>query len=138
MSNRAFFQQLLPALLLVGFAVEAVAHHSFAMFNQTKSITQKGVVKEVQWTNPHVWLHLTVQVDGKEVVYSYEGAAIAVLKRVGWLRDSVKPGDVVTVVGNPYKDSSRTGGSFNYVILPDGKHLGTGDAIPGALVPTAR
>ena len=64
------------------------------------------------------------------------GSTLAVLKRVGWMRDSVKPGDVVTVVGNPYKDGRRTGGSFNYVVLPDGKHLGTGDAIPGALVPS--
>ena len=127
-----------PMLAVASWASVAPAHHSFAMFDQTKTITQKGVVKEVQWTNPHVWLHLQVQVDGKEVVYSYEGAAVAVLKRVGWLRDSVKPGDVLTVVGNPYKGGQRTGGAFNYVILSDGKHLGTGDAIPGALAPAAR
>jgi hypothetical protein len=125
-------------VLLTIFAVQSTAHHSFAMFDQTKTITQKGTVKEVQWTNPHVWLHLTVQVEGKDVDYAYEGAAVAVLKRVGWMRDSVKPGDVVTVVGNPYKGGQRTGGAFNYIILPDGKHLGTGDAIPGALVPKAK
>jgi hypothetical protein len=129
---------LLAVSLLVGFALQAVAHHSFAMFDQTKTITQKGVVKEVQWTNPHVWLHLYVEVDGKQVVYSYEGAAIAVLKRVGWMRDSVKPGDVLTVVGNPYKDGRAAGGALNHVILSDGKRLGTGDAIPGALVPAGR
>jgi len=138
MNIQPVFPRLMAALLLTGFAGMSIAHHSFAMFNPSKTIQQKGVVKEVQWTNPHVWLHLTVKVDGKDVVYSYEGAAIPVLKRVGWLRDSVKPGDVVTVVGNPYKDPSRVGGSFNYVILPDGKHLGTGDAIPGALVPTGQ
>jgi hypothetical protein len=130
--------RLLAVSFLFGFTAQSVAHHSFAMFDQTKSITQKGVVKEVQWVNPHVWLHLTVEVDGKETVYSYEGAAIAVLKRVGWTRDSVKPGDVVTVVGNPYKDGRRAGGAMNHIILPDGKRLGTGDAIPGALVPTGQ
>ncbi len=135
MNIQPVFHRLVAALLLTGCAGVSVAHHSFAMFNQTKTVEQKGVVTEIQWTNPHVWLHLSVKAGGKDVVYSYEGAAIPVLKRVGWLRDSVKPGDVVTVVGNPYKDSSRTGGSFNYVILPDGKHLGTGDAIPGALAP---
>jgi hypothetical protein len=134
MTSRSIFGRLLPALLLAAFAHTSGAHHSFAMFDQGKTITQKGVVKEVQWINPHVWLHLTVEVDGKEAVYSYEGAAIAVLKRVGWTRDSVKPGDVVTVVGHPYKDGRRAGGAMNHVILPDGKRLGTGDAIPGALV----
>lgn len=124
----------LACLVLAGFATQTFAHHSFSMFDQRKTITQKGVVKEVQWSNPHVWLRLAVDVDGKEVVYSYEGAAIAVLKRVGWLRDSVKPGDVVTVVGNPYKDATKVGGAFNHVILSDGRKLGTGDAIPGALV----
>jgi len=50
----------------------------------------------------------------------------------------VKPGDVVTVVGHPYKDG-RPGGSIEYLVLADGKKLGTGDAIPGALVvPTAQ
>jgi hypothetical protein len=138
MKSQTVFPRLMVALVLTGAAGVSAAHHSFAMFNQTRTVEQKGVVKEIQWTNPHVWLHLSVQVDGKEVVYAYEGAAIPVLKRVGWLRDSVKPGDVVTVVGNPYKDQSRAGGSFNYVILPDGKHLGTGDAIPGALAPAAQ
>lgn len=139
MNPRSLCRLLVPALFLAGTATPALAHHSFAMFDQTRTITQKGVVKEVQWVNPHVWLHLTVQVDGKEEVYSYEGAAIAVLKRVGWTRDSVKPGDEVTVVGHPYKDGRRNGGAMNHVILPDGRKLGTGDAIPGAIVvPTAR
>ncbi len=71
---------------------------------RAKLQSKKGVVKEVQWTNPHVWVRMAVQEDGKEVDYSYEGAAVAVLKRVGWQRDSVKVGDKVTVVGHPYKD----------------------------------
>ena len=66
------------------------------------------------------------------MVYDYEGAAIAVLKRVGWMRDSVKAGDKVTVVGHPYKDG-RPGGSIEHLVLADGQLLGTGDAIPGAL-----
>lgn len=123
---------------VAAWASAALAHHSFAMFDATKSVEQKGVVKEVQWTNPHVWLHLSVQQQGKEVVYDYEGAAIAVLKRVGWTKDSVKAGDVVTVVGHPYKDG-RPGGSIEHLVLADGRKLGTGDAIPGALVvPTAQ
>jgi hypothetical protein len=122
-----------PLLLAALWCAVAAAHHSFSMFDATKSISQKGIVKELEWTNPHVWLHLSVQEKGKDVVYSYEGAAIAVLKRVGWLKDSIKAGDVVTVVGHPYKDG-RPGGSIDHLVLADGRKLGTGDAIPGALV----
>jgi hypothetical protein len=130
--------QLIPLFLLAAWSSAAIAHHSFAMFDSTKMQSQKGVITEVQWTNPHVWVRLAVQENGKEAVYAYEGAAIAVLKRVGWMKDSVKAGDAVTLFGHPYKDG-RPGGSIEHVILPDGRKLGTGDAIPGALVvPTAQ
>ncbi|HEU4625161.1 MAG TPA: DUF6152 family protein [Steroidobacteraceae bacterium] len=122
----------LAALVLAAGCTLAQAHHSFAMFDMTKTVTYKGTIKELQWTNPHVWIELTVQEKDGPVTYSFEGAAIAVLKRVGWTRDSVKAGDVVTVVGHPYKDG-RPGGSIDHLILPDGRKLGTGDAIPGAL-----
>jgi hypothetical protein len=119
---------------LAGLSVSSVhAHHSFSMFDASKTVSQKGVVKELQWTNPHVWLYLTVEKDGGTVVYGYEGAAVAVLKRVGWFSDSVKAGDQVTVVGHPYKDG-RAGGTIEHLILADGRKIGTGNAIPGALV----
>ena len=120
------------ATLLTLLTAPIQAHHSFALFDMGKTVTFKGTVKEIQWTNPHVWLDLTVMEDNKPVTYSFEGAAIAVLKRVGWTRDSVKVGDVITIVGHPYKDG-RPGGSFDHVILSDGRKLGTGDALPGAL-----
>jgi hypothetical protein len=123
---------LMSVLLIASWSSLAFAHHSFAMFDATKSISQQGIIKEVQWTNPHVWVRLAVQEDGKEVVLGYEGAAIAVLKRVGWLRVSVNVGDKVTVVGHPYKDG-RPGGSIDHLVLADGQKIGTGDAIPGAL-----
>ena len=121
------------ALLVVGsWSTAAFAHHSFAMFDAAKSQSKKGVVKEIEWTNPHVWVRLVVQEGGTDVTYSYEAAAVSVLKRVGWQHDTVKAGDTVTVVGHPYKDG-RPGGSVDHLILANGKELGTGDAIPGAL-----
>jgi hypothetical protein len=119
------------AVLIAG-ATAAQAHHSFAMFDMSKTVSFKGTIKELQWTNPHVWVELTVQEKDGPVTYSFEGAAIAVLKRVGWTKDSVKAGDVVTVVGHPYKNG-KPGGSIDHLILADGRKLGTGDAIPGAL-----
>jgi hypothetical protein len=118
--------------LLLAVVVPVSAHHSFAMFDTKKTVTYKGAVKQVQWTNPHVWIELTVEEKGAPVSYSFEGAAIAVLKRAGWTKDSVKPGDVVTVVSHPYKDG-RPGGSIDHLILADGRKIGTGDALPGAL-----
>lgn len=123
--------------LAVGFAVllgaaAAQAHHSFSMFDMSKTVSFKGTIKELQWTNPHVWIELTVQEKDGPVTYSFEGAAIAVLKRVGWTKDSVKAGDIVTVVGHPFRNG-RPGGSIDHLILADGRKIGTGDAIPGAL-----
>jgi Family of unknown function (DUF6152) len=123
------------SLLVAALALPlvAVAHHSFSMFEMAKSVNYKGTIKEVQWTNPHVWVELDVTADGKTATLSFEGAAVPVLKRVGWMKDTVKAGDVVTVVGHPYKDG-RPGGSIDHLILADGRKIGTGDAIPPALV----
>ena len=123
------------SLLLAALALPlaAGAHHSFAMFDMSKAVNYKGTIKEVQWTNPHVWVELDVTTDGKTATLSFEGAAIPVLKRVGWMKDTVKAGDVVTVVGHPYKDG-RPGGSIDHLLLADGRKIGTGDAIPPALV----
>ena len=120
------------AAVLLAFVGSAQAHHSFAMFDMKKTVSYKGTVKELQWTNPHVWIELTVEEEKGPVTYSFEGAAIAVLKRVGWTKDSVKPGDKITIVGHPYR-TNRPGGSIDYLVLADGRKLGTGDAIPGAL-----
>jgi hypothetical protein len=128
----ATFRIALAGAALLAWGAAAQAHHSFAMFDMSKTVTFKGTIKELQWTNPHVWVELTVQEKDGPVTYSFEGAAIAVLKRVGWTKDSVKAGDLVTVVGHPYKNG-RPGGSIDHLILADGRKLGTGDAIPGAL-----
>ena len=123
---------VLAATLLLAFGATAQAHHSFAMFDMSKTASYKGKIKELQWTNPHVWIELTVDEKDGPVTYAFEGAAIAVLKRVGWTKDSVKAGDIVTIVGHPYKNG-KPGGSIDHLILADGHKLGTGDAIPGAL-----
>lgn len=126
-------RKTLVLLAALAMPLAALAHHSFAMFDMTKTVNYKGRVKEVQWTNPHVWVELEVTADGKTTVLSFEGAAISVLKRVGWTRDTVKAGDEVTVVGHPFKDG-RPGGSIDHLLLADGRKIGTGDAIPPALV----
>jgi hypothetical protein len=112
-------------LVLPLFAGQALAHHSFAMFDPEKLITQTGLVKEFEWTNPHVWIHIMVQdQSGKAVEYSFEMQAVAQATSGGWRPDSVRPGDKVTIEYHPLKDGSR-GGELVAATLPDGKRLGS-------------
>ena len=111
----------LAALWAAASVTPTVAHHSFAMFDNTKEVTVVGTVKEFQWTNPHSWLQVNVPgADGKMVEWSFEGGSPGILSRNGWKRTSVKPGDKVTVIFYPLKDG-KPGGSFLEVKAPDGK-----------------
>jgi len=116
------------ALTCAGFCLAllagpAVAHHSFAMFDPDRLITKTGTVKELEWTNPHVWIHIVAPDDaGKPVEWSFEMQAVAQATSGGWRPDSVKPGDKVSVDFHPLKDGSR-GGELVSAVLPDGRRL---------------
>ena len=118
-------QSIVLAAAAVCVAAPALAHHSFAMFDRNKDMTISGVVKEFEWTNPHVWIHLTVQdqTSGRPVEWSFEMQAINANAALGWRADSVKPGDKVSVDFHPLKDGSR-GGQLVAATLADGKRLG--------------
>jgi hypothetical protein len=106
------------------FACGAYAHHSFAMFDQSKQVILKGTIREFQWTNPHAWIHLDVpNAEGIKDTWQVELNSPNNLKRQGWKSSSVKPGDQVTLVLNPLKDGSK-GGLFVAITLPDGTVLG--------------
>jgi hypothetical protein len=101
----------------------ASAHHSFAMFDQSKKLVLKGKVAEFQWTNPHAFIELeVVGSDGKATRWSLELNSPNNLKRQGWSRSSVKAGDEVSVTFNPLRNG-KPGGLFNSLVLPDGKVL---------------
>jgi hypothetical protein len=114
---------LLSALLLL--STPAIAHHSFAMFDQKKNVTLQGVVQEFQWTNPHAFIHIEVPegAGGGKVLWQVELNSPNNLKRQGWKSSSLKPGDVVTLVLNPLKDGTK-GGLFVSVKKADGTVLG--------------
>ena len=103
------------ALVLAGlgafvFGAPALAHHSFAMFDHNKTSQVSGTVKEFEWINPHVWLHVTsTGPDGKPATWSFEAGGIGQLVVSGWKPDSAKPGDKVTVGFHPLKDGSHGG-----------------------------
>ena len=126
----------LAAVATAVFATPALAHHSFAMFDQSRTVTLKGTVKELEWANPHSWIRLMVhdQASGKDVQYAFEMGSPARSTFDGWTRDTIKPGDIVSVTIAPLKDGSR-GGMYLGIDLPGGKHLGrTGPAV-GLITP---
>ncbi len=111
------------AALLVG-TTAAFAHHSFAMFDQSRQLPLSGTVKEFQWTNPHSFIELDVlRSDGTTDLWHVELNSPNNLKRQGWRSGSLKPGDKVMVVINPLRDGQH-GGLFLYITLPDGSVLG--------------
>ncbi|MFM1887533.1 MAG: hypothetical protein RL026_2690 [Pseudomonadota bacterium] len=112
-------------LCLAVVSLPVLAHHSFAMFDQTRQVSLKGTVTEFQWTNPHAFIHIEVKgEDGKAETWDIELNSPNNLKRQGWNSQSVKPGDKVTLVANPLRDQSHKGGLFIAVTLPDGSILG--------------
>lgn len=117
---------LILAALLTPSSV--LAHHSNAAFDGDKVVVLKGTVTEWKWTNPHVWILLSVD-DGKggKVDWAIEGRTPGQLVRAGWSRTILKAGDVITVDFSPAKDGTRTG-LLTRVRLADGTVLGQAPA----------
>lgn len=107
-------------------AVPLLAHHSFTMFDMSKSVTLAGTVTDFQWTNPHVYIEIDVP-DNKGAVshWSIEMGSPSILIQSGWKFKSLHKGDKVTLVVNPLKNG-QTGGFLAKATLPDGQTLGNG------------
>jgi hypothetical protein len=105
-------------------AQAADAHHSFAMFDNKAEKTLTGTVKELQWTNPHIWVQVLVKdpATGKDVEWSIEGGSPNNLARRGWSRNVMKAGDQIVIVIHPLKNGD-TGGSLVKVTV-NGQTIG--------------
>jgi hypothetical protein len=117
-------------LLAVVTAAPALAHHSFAVFDHTRTVTIKGAVKTFQWTNPHGFIDVDVP-DGKGNLkpFTIELTSINMLSRVGWRSNMIKAGDQVKAVVAPLL-SGQPGGLLLDITLPDGRKLES--PVPGA------
>ena len=132
---RVHASALVAVLSLVASAVPLSAHHSFAAeYDANKPVTITGTVIKLEWMNPHARFYVDAKdADGKITHWNFELGAIPVLVKQGWRRDSLKPGDEVTVEGSRAKDGSTTGNA-RVVRLADGRRVfggsSGGDAPP--------
>ena len=127
------------AIAVVAIAAPASAHHSFAIFDQSKVNYLTGTVKQFEMVNPHAWLHLVIANDrGETATWSFEGGSTAQLASLGWKPQAFKPGDKVQIGFRPMKDGSR-GGQIMNVKTASGQKLcsnrGCGDGSGQVLAP---
>ena len=130
-------------VLLAAIAASAVpiaAHHSFAMFDTASPLTLNGVVSNVEWTNPHVYIELDLAEPVKGARHwSIELGSPSILQRGGWKFNTVRKGDKVTAVVSPLRNG-EPGSLLTRITLPDGRVLGNGGPTgvgPGTTEPPA-
>ncbi len=117
--------RFLPAAFLLAVTLAPLgAHHSMAAaYDDKKPVTVKGTVTKFDWGNPHVFVFVDVtSANGEIQNWTCEMLSRIELKRIGWTRDSINPGDEVTVEGSAARDGSKAVGG-KLVILASGKKL---------------
>ena len=111
------------ALLFVA-ALPAWAHHSFASeFDVTKPVKLQGTVTQMEWINPHSWIHIDVKnPDGTVTSWMIEGGSPNSLLRRGFTKHSLEPGTQIVVEGYQAKDGANRANGRD-LTFPDGKKL---------------
>ena len=120
---------LIPLLSLVAFP--AAAHHSFpAQYDVDKPVTLTGSVTRVEWTNPHIFIYIDVadEDSGDVVNWALEMGGPNALLRLGWKRDSLEPGDVITVEGSLARDGSNLANAESIVLAETGQRMLAGSS----------
>ncbi|HSZ20218.1 MAG TPA: DUF6152 family protein [Candidatus Acidoferrum sp.] len=122
MNNRPGYVLALGlALLLICGPVSA--HHGSSNYDMSKSVSVKGTITQFAFMNPHSSIHLAAKDDkGNAEQWLIEADSPNNLARAGWTRDSLKPGDQVTIVGNRLKDGAKVM-RLQKVIFSDGREL---------------
>jgi hypothetical protein len=122
-ASRTAIRALVP-LILLGISVSSPAHHSFAaVFDVNVTVEVNGTVTDVEWMNPHAWIHLDVENAGGDIErWSFELGSPNGLIRRGWSRATIQPGDVISISGYRARDGSRRGNVVG-VTLASGQRL---------------
>ena len=121
MARRASIAVISAFVLAV--TVPTAAHHSIsAEFDRSKPVNFTGVIKQVDWMNPHIYTHVEVKnPDGSTTVYKVEGGPPNELYRQGWRKDTLKVGDTVTVSGVRAKIATSMNIGIASITTADGK-----------------
>jgi len=114
------------AVLTLGTALQAAAHHSFAaVYDMKESVTVKGTIEKVRLTNPHSWFYIDVKgEDGKVLQWAFEAGTPSGMIRNGYKSSLIKTGDMVTVTGFHAKDKSQNMAMLKELITADGTVYG--------------
>jgi hypothetical protein len=119
----SFLPGVIAAVFIAAAAIPSSAHHSFAAFDVASQKTVTGTVKQLDWTNPHIWLWIDVPNDkGGSDTFAFEGMSPNFLARRGWTKNTLKAGDKITITYRPMKDGAN-GGMFMNGKMPDGRVL---------------
>jgi hypothetical protein len=116
----------LVAVLSFGAAASPVfAHHSFGLFDMSKTAEVEGTIIKLEWSNPHCWLFLASGPSDTEAVnYGFEMTSVGEMTRRGWTKISVKPGDKVKVTFHPVRDGRPAGYMMSVIMTETGKYVG--------------
>ena len=123
MKVKRFGPLVLGVVLLFLVSVPVFAHHGAASYDISKMTTLKGTVTSVQWINPHATIDIDVsETSGKAQKYIVESVSPLGLSRIGWTKDSLKPGDQITVTGNLSKNGTHIL-RLKKIVFPAGNEL---------------
>jgi hypothetical protein len=117
------FASLVGAAWLLA-AAPAVSHHAFAAeFDINRPVKLSGAITRIEWTNPHAWLFIDAKdANGATQNWAIELVGINDLLRLGWGRNRVQPGDVVSVDGFGARNGTNTANAAS-VSLANGELL---------------
>jgi Family of unknown function (DUF6152) len=121
-TKRFMFLFVLAASLIL-LSDPVIAHHSTAEYDMTALTPIKGTVTKFEWSNPHAYIYIQAKDEkGMVVEWTAEMASLGMLSRVNWKRDTIKPGDEITIYGNRAKDG-RTVMRLDKVAFANGQEL---------------
>ena len=118
--GKSLWSVLLVLVVLSGVGT-ALAHHSFAVYDHTRTLNLKGTVTRWKWSNPHAYLDIDIKdAQGTVKHFVLEGTSINMMQRTGWRSNMIKVGDQVMAVAAPLLNG-EPGGLLLEITLPNGE-----------------